>query len=209
MDTLPSGELVMSSDGGGVVIVDPYTAGTRRIASNVYGIYGVDVGPDGLIYVGNRTSTYRVDPVSGDATMYIANNEAQSVGFSPDGSKFYFTKTFGYALWQVDVDANYDPIGPPSQLADFGASYRDGLALDICGNIYVTDYGTGQMFRTDPTTGAHITYVNFTPFSNYGHSAMFGSGIGGWLSDAIYVPQPYNNNTVGEIVTGVPGFTFP
>lgn len=208
MDTLPSGELVIASDLGAVVGVDPATGGTRTISTGI-APYGIIIGPDGLIYAGDRQNAYRIDPVTGQRDLYIPNSEAQSVGFSPDGSKFYFTKTFGPALWQVDLDANYDPIGPPSLLADFGAGYRDGIAVDICGNLYVPDYSTGKMYRIDPVSGAHITYINFQPFANYAHYAVFGSGIGGWRTDALYFPQPYNNYNVGEVVTGVPGLPFP
>jgi hypothetical protein len=208
MDTLANGEIVIASDQGAIVALDPATGGTRRIATGIYA-YGVVVGPDQLVYVGDRSNTYRIDPVAETQTVYLSGNQAQSLGFSPDGTKLYFTTTFGYALWQVELDGNYDPIGDPTQLSNFGQSYRDGLAVDSCGLIYVPDYGTGKMYRIDPTTGVNTVYVNFTPFSNYGHSAVFGSGIGGWLTDAIYVPQPYNNYTVGEIVTGVPGLPFP
>jgi hypothetical protein len=26
-----------------------------------------------------------------------------------------------------------------------------------------------------------------------------------WREDAIYIPQPYDGNTVGEVVVGIPG----
>lgn len=206
-ETLSTGEIALTL-GNGVRIVDPITLGSRVVGSNVFGPYGLVEGPDGMLYTGNRSDTYRIDPATGDATMYIPGNEAQSVGFSPDGSKFYYTKTFGPALWEVDLDSAYNPVAPPRQLSTFGGGYRDGLAVDICGNIYVPDYSTTRLYRTDPA-GNTTVYVNFGSLANYGHSAVFGSGINGWLSDALYVPQPYNNHTVGEIQTGVPGFGFP
>lgn len=208
MDTLPSGEIVIAA-GSGLVVVDPVTLGTRRIATGLGGVYGLIVGPDGMVYVGDRYDAWRVDPVADTYEVYLPGSEAQSVGFSPDGTKFYYTTTFGYALWQVDLDASYDPVGAPTPLANFGSSYRDGLAVDICGNIYVTDYGVRKMFKIEPTTGTVDVFVNFVDLSNYGHFAVFGSGIGGWRNDAIYVPQPYNNHLVGEIIVGVPGLPFP
>ena len=33
---------------------------------------------------------------------------------------------------------------------------------------------------------------------------LSGRGIGGWRDDAIYMPQPYNGDTLGEVVLGVP-----
>ena len=38
----------------------------------------------------------------------------------------------------------------------------------------------------------------------YGHGVVWGRGLGGWRPDAIYMPQPYNDAKVREVVIGVP-----
>ncbi len=44
-----------------------------------------------------------------------------------------------------------------------------------------------------------------TPMQDeYGHGVEWGSGIGAWKADAIYLPQPYNGNTVVEVTLGIP-----
>ena len=77
------------------------------------------------------------------------------------------------------------------------------LAVDYCDNLYVCDYNTQTLYRVD--TGGNVTdYVNF-PGGQYSHGAEFGSGIGGFRVDALYVAQPYNGDSVLEIVVDVPG----
>jgi hypothetical protein len=203
MDALQTGELAVATPSG-LTIVDPTDASVRVVASSLSFVYGVVEGPDGMLYVGDRTNAYRVDPVNDTYEVYLRNSAAQSVGFSPDFTKFYYTNTTGWALWQVELDANYDPIGAPTQLSNFGSSFRDGLVVDLCGSIYVMDYGTNNMYKIDPVTGDNVLFFDFT-FDLYGHGAAWGSGIGGWRRDAIYVPQPYNSNTVAEIVIGIEG----
>lgn len=208
MDTLPTGELVIARQNGGVAVVDPVTASNHVIASSINGIYGLVVGPDLMLYAGDRQNVYRIDPVNDTSSVWIPNCGAQSVGFSPDGSTFYFTTTSGYAVWEVPLDKKGEPMGPPQRLADWAGSYRDGLAIDVCGNLYVPDYGVTKLYRIDPAGNLQM-YADFGSLANYGHGAMFGSGLGGWLSDAIYLPQPYDGHKVMEIVVGVPGAMGP
>ena len=38
----------------------------------------------------------------------------------------------------------------------------------------------------------------------YGHGVVWGTGVGGFREDALYLPLPYNNNLVTELIIGVP-----
>jgi hypothetical protein len=40
--------------------------------------------------------------------------------------------------------------------------------------------------------------------SDYGHGIEWGSGVGGWQKNSIYLPQPYDDNTVVRVDVGVP-----
>jgi hypothetical protein len=59
------------------------------------------------------------------------------------------------------------------------------------------------MYRIDPDTGLVQDLLGHMG-NAYGHGAEWGRGIGEWRSDAIYLPQPYDGNTVLEVVIGVP-----
>ena len=43
----------------------------------------------------------------------------------------------------------------------------------------------------------------------YGHGMTWGTGEHGWLDNAVYLTQPYNQNTVAEVVIGVPERGWP
>ena len=79
----------------------------------------------------------------------------------------------------------------------------DGLTMDACGYLYVPSYEERALFRVSPE-GKVIRYFQFEP-AKYGHGLEWGSGIGGWNANALYLPQPYDGNTVVEVVVGVPG----
>jgi hypothetical protein len=80
----------------------------------------------------------------------------------------------------------------------------DGLGVDVCGNVYVADYGTSALYRIPAQGGEGELFVDW-PDWQYGHGLEWGSGLGGWSETALYLPQPYNGNKVVELELGVPG----
>ena len=42
----------------------------------------------------------------------------------------------------------------------------------------------------------------------FGHGVYWGTGAGSFRHDALYLPQPLNNDTVGEALIGVPYRTW-
>ena len=40
--------------------------------------------------------------------------------------------------------------------------------------------------------------------SDYGHGIEWGRGLGGFEKNSIYLPQPYDDNTVVRVDVGVP-----
>jgi hypothetical protein len=185
------------------------TGVVRNLGSISPGAYGVKVGPDGLIYAANNNRVYRIDPVAQTQEIYIDSSaqwDPRVMDWSPDNSKFYFASLFAGKVFSVDIDSNFDPVAPPVVLANGFGSYNDGMLVDVCGNIYLSVYGTSATYRIDPS-GVVTTLMDPT-LTNYGHGMQFGSGVGGWLDDAIYLPQPYNGDTVTEVIVGVPHRTW-
>ncbi len=83
-------------------------------------------------------------------------------------------------------------------------SYHDGLGVDVCGNVYVNDFWSLSFFRVSPLGVVKLLKTWASPDPGYGHGQEWGSGLGEWRDDAIYVPQPYDGNTVAELVVGIP-----
>jgi hypothetical protein len=98
-------------------------------------------------------------------------------------------------------------LGPPRvHSPSVGGGWHDGVAVDACGYIYVPEFWDSVLLRVDPQ-GNSIVYYDWdgsTP-AGYGHGVIFGTGVAGWREDALYLPMPYADNGVQEIVTGVPG----
>jgi len=213
IERLPSGDYVMGSDKvGGLVSV--FANGSSGYLAPMSGVYGVRVGPDGLVYAANMSEVYRVDPVTKNKELYLPQNsgfQPKVIDFSPDLTKMYIgTISNSGKVYAVDLDSNFDPVGNPYLFANnVGGGWHDGLGVDICGNLYVNDYNTMGLYRVSPD-GSVVETLAKSSFweGNYGHGLTWGSGIGGWLEDAIYMPLPYKDLQVVELDIGVPYSTW-
>lgn len=197
-----SGDLFLGSSEGLIGIspeAQPYT-----LNNDVGGVYGVRVGPDGQIYAVDPGGIRRIDPVSGAAeeVVSVPNFSAHSFDFSPGLDKLYIG-TIGEGILQVTLGADLVANSELTQFASLGDfSWVDGVATDACGNVYAVNYDTKQLLRITPA-GELIVYHQFSE-SEYPHGLIFGNGVGGFRKDALYLPQPYNGNTVIEVIVGIP-----
>jgi len=208
MDWLPDGSLVVAC-AEGLVRIAP-NGSQEVLAANVYA-YSVTVGPRGRVWAGdNAGRLWRLDPDEGvleavlDVREGMRSFAPRAVAFDVDASLLYIV-SFGETLYTLALDDAYDPIGPPRYFATVqrGVRWVDGLAVDRCGNLYVPNYETSALFRVRPD-GQLALYHQWS-YEHYGHGAVWGNGIGGWLTDALYLPQPYDGSTVVEVVVGVHG----
>lgn len=211
MDYLPSGELVIARLNNGSITGVMPDGQTRIIAQNV-NAYGVIVGPDGFIYTANQDRVHRIDPTDGTRTVFVDLPNGASpkvVNFSPAHDRFYIGTNYGNGqVFQVALDANLEPTGPVTVLApSVGDSWHDGLGVDVCGNLYVNEFWSRGLYRVNPATGAVTTLVTFSN-DQYGHGMRWGSGVGSWPADSVFIPQPYNGNTVRRADIGIPERTF-
>ena len=115
----------------------------------------------------------------------------------------YLTTLDNSDIYVVAIDDAMNLVGEPRWFATIpGSSYQDGLGVDICGNLYVPVYDDSVLYRVTPD-GKVSAFYQFT-FSQYGHGLQWGSGVGGFDDAALYLPQPYDDNTVVELKIGVP-----
>jgi hypothetical protein len=203
IDRLPDGDYVLANGGTGSLTRLTANGGTETIAE-VGTIYGVTVGPDGMIYAtyGNIT---RVDPATGEATViYEAPRNqawtAHAINFSLDSTRMYIGTIGGGVVYYMDLDADLNPTTTPQVFANGLGSWHDGVEVDTCGNVYVADYGTRSLYRIE-SNGTVTSMVTTNPTA-YGHGVKWGSGLGGWMDDTLYQPQPYNGDTVREVRIG-------
>lgn len=90
-------------------------------------------------------------------------------------------------------------------LPEFGTSEHgglDGVAADVCGNVYVSEYVLGEIWRFS-AAGAAAERVA-TLDSEWIPNLRWGNGVGGWARDTLYV-MDRENAGVFELFVGVEG----
>jgi sugar lactone lactonase YvrE len=206
-----NGHLIMAAPEGLVGI----TPEAQRFTINgeLYG-YGLRIGPDGRAYLAEPKAIRRVNLVTGVAETVINMPDidegtfAHAFDWSPSFDKLYvgMTGESGGNVRVVALDAELNASGALEPFVDIapGSVWIDGVGTDICGNVYVANFATSQLFRVTPD-GQSTLYVDWSiDPSQYGHGLIFGNGIGGFREDALYLPMPYAENAVQEIIVGVP-----
>ena len=209
IERLPNGDFVAGSNNvGGLIRI--YQNGVAGFLADMYDVYGVRVGPDGMVYAANMDEVYRIDPATKKVEVYLeerSNFYPKVLDFSPDFSKMYIGTISGNGkVYAVDLDANLDPVGDPYLFATgVGGGWHDGLGVDICGNLYVNDFERSALYRITPD-GSVVDKIVSSGFwsGNYGHGITWGSGNGGWSDHSIFMPLPYKSNQVVEVDLGVP-----
>ena len=207
MDWLPDGSLVVASPLG-LVRISP-NGGQVVIAPDVFA-YGVTVGPDGMVYAAdNSTQIWRIDASTLAREVYWSNVGSTSfaprtIAFDLDRSLMYIG-SFGDKVYSMAIGPDLTPLAPPRMLAvvNPGAAFLDGLTVDACGNLYMPNYESAALYRIAPD--GEVRLFHQWELSQYGHGLEWGSGVGGFRADALYLPQPYNLNSVLEVVVGIPG----
>ena len=222
MDTLPNGDLLVVASSEvefttSLLRITP-EGGQEEIASFDSGAYGVRIGPDGSAYVAAGDALYRVDLATKKKNIVPTQLEfwaPRVMDYSPDKKKLYVgTLAFeegGGTVYVFDLDDKYLPVGSPKVFAnDVGGGYHDGLSVDACGNVFVADFNETALYRITPDGKASLyqdwkpAFVEDDSTSDYGHGIEFGSGVGGWDKQSIFLPQPYDDNTVVRLDVGVP-----
>jgi streptogramin lyase len=202
---LPSGELVIASVSEGSLLRVSPSGGVQTVLSGLAYPNGVEVGDDGYAYVAenNGSRVRRINPETGAFEIIATGlDNPNGVSFSPDYKKLY-VGSFGAGVVYV-IKRNGD--GTWSAPAIFGSVSAasggyDGLAVDVCGNVYVTVFVDGTVWRFGPAGGdAELVASLGTTWIPNLH---WGVGIGGWDADKLYVIER-GGGRVYELLVGVP-----
>ncbi len=208
----PSGDVIAVADGR-LIRVAPNGAHETLLPEGVN--YGVRMGPGGWVYATAYEGIVRVHPQTRAIERFRAEGIAEAavkvLEFSADYETLFFgviAGAEGSHLWRWDLDDAYRPTGRPQIFArDVGEGYHDALRMDGCGNLWVTDFNASALYRVTPA--GQVQQMRQWAFgdgemqSMYGHGITWGTGTHGWRADAIYLPMPYNNNKVQEIILGI------
>ncbi len=213
---LPDGDLIVTTswDDGHMRRIAP--SGGTTVLVHGLNAYSVVLGPDGLLYAAGWDGAYRVDPDTGDVdtlmeTGYSAPWSARTLAFSAQLDRLYIgTVDDDGRIFYWDLDEDLEPVGEAQLfVSGVGNGWHDGLGMDICGNLWAVDFESASLYRISPQ-GDIRTMVDWSENARqFGHGLAWGSGVGGWRSDALYLPVPEAGNTVKEVVVGVPAAVYP
>lgn len=223
---LPDGDIVVADEFSPLIArVDPNTGQMTPITygPGIGGCNGLIVGSDGMLYCatywdGPPTSgVARIDPDTGDAELLYPAPGIDGITFAADESFLYFNEGEFYGagtgrLFRAPFDGELgevEDLGPPLAATQ---GTVDGMVSDVCGNVYIATQGLNSpecagssTVRVTPDDEVDIVAClgnnSFTP------GLAFGSGVGGWEADALYVIDWFG--VVWEVPVGVPGAPLP
>lgn len=129
---------------------------------------------------------YGACQITGEEVMFCLdydewdNDAVEGCRGKPSGEACQvFTQGYSYEGECVDYGVNYC-LGE-----GYGSGGLDGLDVDECGNVYVTEYIQGIVWRMDAETGAAENILELS--SSWIPNLHWGSGQGGWDENILYV----------------------
>jgi hypothetical protein len=201
--------LALADESGGVVLSIDLATGSRDDLFTVAGPNSMAWDDHGRLWVGANQRLVRFDPVVGGAPEVITNvpgADLDGVTFSPDGRTLYFNDDTGHEVGKVELDAEGEVLSI-SSYADLGggifAAELDGMTTDICGNLYVT-HTDGRLTRVLVDGTQQILVASSGHWTTAAH---FGSGVGGWFRDRLYVMD--RQEGLWELDVGIEGHPEP
>lgn len=197
---LPGGDLLAVEDPpkagapARLVRIDP-EAGTRAVLGDISDSISLEVGTDGRVYFADPTAgVVRAYAPDTDEVVDVAAEmgDPTYLALSPDEQTLYVSARDRVLL-------AIDRLGPDSwdtprllrKASKYMAMYANlsygAMQVDACGNLYVAELGT--IWRLTPD-GQEFDSVAVLPSAI--RRMRFGSGVGGWGSDKLYVQLAFD-----------------
>ena len=181
--------VVADANNGALILVDAATGGQSVVSSGVSYPNGVETDRLGYAFVAdNGTGQVRqVDPYSAQ-NWPVASGLTSSNGLilSPDEQTLYVGSFGAGKVWAVPrlTDTTWGPATVLWETSGIDGGF-DGINVDVCGNVYITEYIQGKVWRVTPD-GLHGDLVVDLP-SSWIPNMRWGNDVGGWSSDILYV----------------------
>jgi hypothetical protein len=219
---LPSGDIVFYPETGQLERLDP--SGDRSVvATSIYMPYG-DANADGIVYGSSYEFTHhsgnwivRIDPFENEVEQILEweDDYPWGITFNEDYTALYVSVIQGFdgvidgptRIWKVNLDDDGYVVGEPEIFVEFSGetSWTEGLAVDVCGNVYAS---LGTKIARVSKDGENIDVI-WEATGGIGLRAISGlafgrKGKGGTDPLKLYASNPYEKSAI-EIDAGVYG----
>ncbi|MCB9678122.1 MAG: SMP-30/gluconolactonase/LRE family protein [Alphaproteobacteria bacterium] len=166
--------------------------GQKQFLATVVSPNGLAVDPRGYVWASSTSGALtRISP-EGDTEIVVQlqNTSMDGIAFSPDYRRLYFNMEYGQVRY-LELDDAGEPLGDAVDFTSvplaFGVGVLDGMTTDRCGNVYVIRMdGRVFRFREDGTPAGVLDVLPGGGFV-VTPSLNFGSGVGGFERDHLYV----------------------
>lgn len=201
---LLDGDLVVADEGNGALMRLGLDGSSSVLLGSIPEPNSIGIHPEGWIFTTAGHQIWRVDPAAiepAELMFELPGNDLDGVTFSPDYDWLYFNSDEVGRIFKAQVTADFR-LNPPIQIVDLveGWAELDGMAVDMCGSIYVT-FTDGRIMRVNPNTGDAQDFIDIP--GGWTTSIHFGIGVGGWLTDHAYIMD--RSGGIYDVDVGIDG----
>ncbi len=204
---LATGDWVIADAGQGAVIrIDVLTGGETTIATGMSYPNGVEVDALNRVYVADQTqgNVRMIDAYTLDQGIVGSGMTAPNgVILSPDEQTLYVGSFGGGKIYAIDriTDTEWDVPRVLYEVTGPDGGF-DGINVDSCGNVYISEFTTGRVFRVDSDGNNPELMADLPSF--WVPNMRWGLGDHGWDSDVLYVSDRDQGRLFG-VQVGVEG----
>ena len=184
---MPGGDVLVCNEAEGVVMRIAMDGSRSELATGLLSPNSITVSDTGHVLVTAYDEIWQVDPTTGVKSQLLSlpGRDLDGLAFDPTFQLLYFNHDSGGVLGSTEwAPGAVTDTRVVANLTTGWAGELNGATVDECGNIYVTNTN-GRIYRVQPD-GTFEVWVHLTGVLNT-TSARFGSGIGGWRDDHLYV----------------------
>ncbi len=192
MRYLPNGLLAVNDNyKGRVLLIEPDGSVSVLLTGLSYP-NGMTVDKQGYIYVTEHDAgrVLRIHSYTGEYTVLTEEiNNPNGITFNNAYDTLYIGSFGASAIYSMSIS----PEGVPGRLevwADFSDTpgLLDGMGVDICGNVYVCEYGNTDIWRVSPDGQTKKKIIIGGPLGTYLPNFQWGRGPG-WDPLSLYIPD--------------------
>ncbi len=209
MRFLADGRLLVALPGSGKIVQVTDAGVVTDWATALSGPNGVYPDVDGTVWVtefnGNRVVRFPADGGTRQTVVTSAQASAPN-GIVRDAAKndLFFTNYSAGTVLRLDLDT----AGTAAAFETIAGTALDGMAMDVCGNLYVVDQGLGRLYRIRrDATGAKVGSAELLATLPLNvANPQFGRGAG-FQPESLYLSG--SPGTVYVVPVGVAGAPIP